>query len=1030
MKRYRSTALVCGGTGCVAAGSLNIYEQIFRELRKYRLEEEVNLVLTGCNGICDQGPVLVIYPEGTFYNRVDPASISRIVEEHLLKGRIVKELSYDRSKGEGQPPVFGEIDFFRMQHKVTRANCGVIDPRSIDEYITMDGYSALAKALNEMTPDEVIAEVKKSGIRGRGGAGFPTALKWQFCRQAAGDQKYIMCNADEGDPGAFMDRSQLEGDPHSVLEGMAIGAYAIGSNMGYVYCRAEYPLAIEMLGTAIDQAREYGLLGKDILGKGFDFDIEIMMGAGAFVCGEETALMRSVEGKRGEPRPRPPFPAIAGLWEKPTVLNNVETLGTIPVILRKGGDWYASMGTEKSKGTKIFSLTGAVNNNGLVEVDMGTSMGTIIYDIGGGIPKGKKFKAVQCGGPSGGCIPGQHLNVPIDYDAIAELGAIMGSGGLVVMDEDTCMVDTARYFLDFVQDESCGKCPPCRIGTKRMLEILDRICEGKGENGDIEELERLGELIKQTALCGLGQTAPNPVLSTIRHFREEYESHIVEKRCKAAVCGSLFRAPCEHTCPVGLDVSGYITLIGEGKLDDAYELILERNPLPGVCGRVCTHPCESKCRRGQLDESIDIRTLKRFIADNAIKSDSAAKIERTALTGEPVAVIGSGPSGLTSAYFLARMGHPVTIFEKLDVAGGMLAVGIPKYRLPEDILKYEIDTIKSFGVEIKTGVDVGRDVTVDELYDKGFKAVYISVGTQGSYQVKTPGMDLSGVYPGLDFLRDFRVGKKVKVGKKVAVIGGGNTAIDAARTALRLGAEEVNLIYRRTREEMPAADEEIEEAMREGVRPYFLTDPIKVEGAKGKVAKLVCTRMTLGDFDKSGRRRPVPVAGTEFEIEVDMVIPAIGQQTELDGLVGDKIRVDGGYIMVDKYTMATDREGVFSGGDVIGQEATVVWAMRNGQRAATEIDRHLGGSGRLPEAVRAKFNIGAIPRQGEEEIAEEPRVKQNYLPVGDRKGSFVETELGFDAAMAAKEASRCLRCDYGKEELPFQKRELEIAKGK
>ncbi|HOX28200.1 MAG TPA: NADH-quinone oxidoreductase subunit NuoF, partial [bacterium] len=939
-----------------------------------------------------------------------------IVEEHLLKGRIAKEFLYERPAVDGTVPVFSEIDFFRHQHKVTRKNCGVIDPDSIDEYIAVDGWFALAKVLNEMTPEQVIEEIKASGLKGRGGAGFPTGLKWQFARNSAGDEKYIICNADEGDPGAFMDRSQLEGDPMSVIEGMAIGAYAIGAKTGYIYVRAEYPLAVERLGHSIDKAREYGLLGKDILGKGFDFDIEIMMGAGAFVCGEETALMRSIEGKRGEPRPRPPFPAVAGLWEKPSVLNNVETFATVPVIIRNGASWYASMGTEQSKGTKIFSLTGAVVNNGLVEVDMGTPMGKIIYDIGGGIPNGKKFKSVQCGGPSGGCVPKQHLNVPIDYEALNNLGAIMGSGGLVVMDEDTCMVDTARYFLDFVQDESCGKCPPCRIGTKRMLEILNRITEGKGKEGDIDELERLGTLIKQAALCGLGQTAPNPVLSTIRHFRNEYEAHIREKRCPAAVCASMFRAPCEHTCPVGLDVPGYVALVGEKRFDEAFELIMEKNPLPGICGRVCTHPCEGKCRRGKLDDPISIRTIKRFATDYSLNGTKKKyKIAKVALDKAPVAIIGAGPAGLTAAYFLARKGHPVTIFEKLPIAGGMLSTGIPSYRLPREMLEADIKRIQSFGVEIKCGVNVGKDITIDKLFKDGFKAVFIAVGTQKSTTMKVEGEDLQGVYPALEFLRDYNLGKKINVGKSAAVIGGGNAAIDAARTLLRLGCKDVHLVYRRTREEMPAAEEEIIEAFKEGVQPLFLAAPEKIVGKDGNVAELKCKRMALGDFDASGRRRPVAVEGTDFSLKVDMVVPAIGQTSELDGLT-DGVEVERGWkIVVNPYTMATARPGVYAGGDVIGEEATVVWAMRNGAKAAIEIDKYLGGDGVMFNSVRKDSKIDEIPVQAEEEFVEIPRVAQKELAVSKRKGNFEEVELGYDAKKVVAEAKRCLRCDYGKD---------------
>ncbi|MFA6449353.1 MAG: NADH-quinone oxidoreductase subunit NuoF [bacterium] len=1015
MKRYRSTVLVCGGTGCVAAGSLKIYEALIHEIRKQKLENEVEVVLTGCNGICDQGPVTIVYPEGTFYHKLEPQNIARIVEEHLLKGRIAKEFVYERSTDDGSVPVFGEIDFFRHQKKVTRRNCGVIDPRNIDEYIGMDGWAAMAKVIKEMTPDQVIEEVKKSGLRGRGGAGFPTGLKWQFCRQAKGDQKYIMCNADEGDPGAFMDRSQLEGDPQSVVEGMAIGAYAIGATHGIIYCRAEYPLAIELVGNAIDQAREYGLLGENIFGTDFSFDLEIMMGAGAFVCGEETALMRSVEGKRGEPRPRPPFPAVAGLYEKPTVLNNVETLATIPVIIRKGGDWYASMGTEKSKGTKIFSLTGNVMNNGLVEVEMGTPMGKIIYDIGGGIPNGKAFKSVQCGGPSGGCISKENLNVPIDYDELNKLGAIMGSGGLVVMDEDTCMVDSARYFLDFVQDESCGKCPPCRIGTKRMLEILTRICEGKGREGDIEELEKLGEMIKTASLCGLGQTAPNPVLSTIKNFRSEYEAHIYEKRCPASVCASLFKAPCEHTCPVGLDVPGYAALIGAKRFDEAFELIMERNPLPGICGRVCTHPCESKCTRGKLDDAVGIRTLKRFVTDYAKKKVKHKAPIGPALTKGPIAIIGAGPAGLTAAYQLARKGYKSTIFEKLPVAGGMLSVAIPSYRLPRDIVEDEINVIKGMGVEIKTGVEVGKDITIDSLFEQGFKAVFIAVGTQKSMKMKVAGEDLEGVYPALDFLRDHSLGKEIAVGKSAAVVGGGNAAIDAARTLLRLGVKNVQLLYRRTYDEMPAAKEEIDEAIKEGVKMNFLTAPIEIKGVDGKVTEIICKRMSLGEFDRSGRRKPVPVDGSEYKVKVDVIIPAIGQTTDIDWLKDDAIKVEWGMIKVDHFTMATGKPGVFAGGDVVGEEATVVWAMRNGATAAMEIDKYLGGDGKMVERIRTKAKVDDIQPTVVGEYVEDLRIEQKMLPLGSRKGSFKETELGYTDKMAIHEAQRCLRCDFGKE---------------
>ena len=539
MEFFRSHVLVCGGTGCTSSGSLNIISRFEEELKEKGLEKEVQVVRTGCFGLCENGPIVIVYPEGSYYNRVTPDDVSEIVEEHLLKGRIVERLLHKPRGNEELVTTLSEIGFYKKQERVALRNCGVIDPEKIEDYIALDGYAALGKCLTEYTPEQVIDIVAKSGLRGRGGGGFPTATKWKFGAAAKSDKKYVICNADEGDPGAFMDRSVLEGDPHSVIEAMAIAAYAIGADMGYVYVRAEYPIAVQRLQIAINQAKEYGLLGTDIFGTGFNFDLEIRLGAGAFVCGEETALMESIEGKRGEPRPKPPFPANKGLFGKPTIINNVETLANIPVIFNKGPEWFASMGTEKSKGTKVFALGGKIVNTGLVEIPMGTTLREVIYDIGGGIPNGKKFKAAQTGGPSGGCIPAEHLDIPIDYDNLIAIGSMMGSGGLIVMDEDNCMVDVARFFLDFTVDESCGKCTPCRVGTKRMLEILERIVKGQGEEGDIEKLEELGNAIKDGALCGLGKTAPNPVLSTIRYFRDEYEAHIREKRCPAGHCKAL-----------------------------------------------------------------------------------------------------------------------------------------------------------------------------------------------------------------------------------------------------------------------------------------------------------------------------------------------------------------------------------------------------------------------------------------------------------------------------------------------------------
>jgi len=591
MEFYRSHVLVCGGTGCTSSGSQTLIDEFEKCLKEANLDKEVKVVRTGCFGLCALGPIAIVYPEGAFYSMVKKEDVKEIVDEHLIKGRIVKRLLYHDTVEAGTDNVksLNQVDFYKKQMRIALRNCGVIDPENIEEYIAMDGYTALAKVLTEMTPEQVIDELKRSGLRGRGGGGFPTGLKWEFAKNAPGDKKYVACNADEGDPGAFMDRSILEGDPHSVIEAMAIAGYTIGADQGYIYIRAEYPIAVKRLRIAIEQAREYGLLGKNIFGTGFNFDLDIRLGAGAFVCGEETALITSIEGHRGEPRPRPPFPAVKGLFGKPTLLNNVETYANITTIINRGADWFASIGTEKSKGTKVFALGGKITNTGLVEIPMGTTLREIVEEIGGGIPNGKKFKAAQTGGPSGGCIPAELIDVPIDYDSLTSIGSMMGSGGLIIMDEDNCMVDIAKFFLEFTVDESCGKCTPCRIGTKRLYELLEKITEGKGTLEDIDRIEKLCLSIKQGSLCGLGQTAPNPVLSTLRYFKDEYIAHVVDKKCPAGVCKALSNYEiipekcrgcgiCAKNCPVGAI---------SGQVKNPYHIDTEKCIKCGVCMTKC-----------------------------------------------------------------------------------------------------------------------------------------------------------------------------------------------------------------------------------------------------------------------------------------------------------------------------------------------------------------------------------------------------------------------------------------------------------
>ncbi|MFA5773669.1 MAG: FAD-dependent oxidoreductase [Candidatus Paceibacterota bacterium] len=1007
---------ICKSSGCGAFGADDIVERFRKELQKNKLDNKIDIKITGCHGFCERGPIIVIRPKGIFYQRCKPEHIPVIVSKTLINGELIDELLYADPNTGQKIPYEKDVPFYKKQTRLVLADCGKIDPTSIGDYIALGGYASLVKALFEMKEEKIINEVKQSGLRGRGGAGFPTGLKWEAARKQKSDIKYIICNADEGDPGAYMNRSVLESNPHSVIEGMIIGAYAIGSNEGWMYVRNEYPLAVENLNKAINDAREMGFLDENILGSKFNFDIKMAKGAGAFVCGEETALIASIEGKRGMPRQRPPFPAQHGLFGKPTNINNVETWANVPMIIAKGAGWFAKMGTQTSKGTKIFSLVGKVQNTGLVEVPMGTKLSEVVFDIGGGPPNNKKVKAVQTGGPSGGCIPKNMFHLPIDYESLKTAGAIMGSGGMIVMDESTCMVDIAKYFTNFLQEESCGKCVTCREGTQRMHEILTGITEGNGKESDLKLLEEMGRIIKDASMCGLGQTAPNPVLATMRYFRDEYAEHITKKRCKAVACKEIISSPCQHTCPIDTEAATYISLIAKGKYDQALHIIKKDNPLCSTLARVCNHPCESKCRAGDGGEPISIRGLKRFVTDYGLAKKQALKVKSAPKNGKgKVAVIGAGPAGLTCAFHLAQKGYETTVFEKLPVIGGMLAVAIPEYRLPRQVLNADLEYIKSAGINIRTNTALGKDITIDGLLKQGYKAIFIATGAHKSLKLGIPGEDAKGIYPSMELLREINLGNQVKIGRRVGVIGGGNSALDAARVALRSGkTESVTIFYRRTGAEMPAYKEEVEGAINEGIKIEFLTAPTKISAENGLLKKCHFVRMKLGDMDESGRRKPVPIQGSEFAVELDTLIVAISEQPEAsyaDKKTGLDIAKDG-TITVNPETMATNAKGIFAGGDSVTGPNSVVEAVSAGKVAAASIEQFLNGQEVKRQYTLTRPSLYIEPVElSEKELAEAKRPVQAHLKPEQRNSNFKEVELGLTEAQAVNEAKRCLRCD-------------------
>lgn len=1012
----RPTLIVCGCTACQASGSNRLIRSAKRYILMQDLVERLKLRVSGCPGFSEMAPFILTEPQGAFYPQLHHYHVPRIIDA-LLAGEYVEELLYRETGTSQSYRDYGEIPFFKKQQRTLLRRNQEVDPIRLFDYLVKGGYLPLEKVLGNPDSSWIVDEIKRSGLRGRGGAGFSTGRKWELTRQQdSGKGKYVVCNADEGDPGAYMDRGILEGNPHLVIEGMIIGGIAMQATEGVIFVRHEYPLAIKHTIIALRVAREYGLLGKNILGSGIDFDINIVKSAGAFVCGEETALIKTIEGFIGEPKQRPPYPIEKGIYGQPTCINNVETWANVPIIIQEGAEEYAKVGTAKSTGTKVFSLVGRISNTGLVEVPMGMSIGEIVHDIGGGPQDGKKIKAIQIGGPSGGCIPHWRFDLPIDYDSLTDAGAIMGSGGMIVMDQDTCMVDIAKYFMNFLQDESCGKCFTCRKGTQRMYEILDDISKGGATLDKLDLLEELAEAVKDTTMCGLGQSAPNPVMSTLRYFRDEYERHIIDKRCDAFVCKELVGAPCQSGCPIDTEVWRYVAHIARGEYEKAYLAIRESNPFPSICARVCDHKCESRCRLGTNGQDpVAIRVLKRFVTDTV--DPAVFQPKRTDKTSDKkVAVVGAGPAGLTAAHLLSLNGHKVTVFDANDKPGGMLILGIPSYRLPRDVLEREIAALIDDNITLKMGQVLGKDITVDQLFDDGFHAVFLALGSMKSERLGVDGEDAKGVFPSISFLNEFNLKGHSLAKGNVGVIGGGNSAVDAARIALRQeGVDKVTIIYRRTRDEMPAFQEEIDAAIEEGVILETLLSPGKIQTDDGTLTGIECITNELGDRDDSGRRRPTPIAGSEHTIQLATLIVAIGEKPDIDAVcLGSKAEIETtrwGAIKIDPDTLVTSREGLFAGGDVVTGPNTVVDAIAAGKKVALMIGRYLRGEELRQPADRMRPNVYVEPPSTEQAQTNIQRIKSPHAPLDKRHSGFMEVEQAINEETAKREALRCLRCD-------------------
>jgi NADH-quinone oxidoreductase subunit F len=1025
---YPDIPAIAVGMGTCGIGSgADVLFEAFSALQKKK-KDGFFLRSVGCFGCCSEEPLVLISIPGkpmVLLHKVGEADCAPIVKA-LLEGTYYSEKAFCKISrwdhhlsfheyGDGFPELleWNEIPFFHPQLKLVLRDAGIIDPTNIAEYVSVGGYRALEKALFSMNRDAVLDEVKSSKLRGRGGAGFPTGLKWELMKKEESAQKYLICNADEGDPGAYMNRNEMESDPHMLIEGMLLASYVTGAEEGIIYVRAEYPLAVERLQKAIADAYANNLLGKDILGANMRFDLQVVEGAGAFVCGEETALIASLEGRAGRPRSKPPFPSQKGYLGYPTTINNLETWCNIPLIIGKGSDWFVKYGIPSSPGTKVFSLVGKVKHTGLVELPLGEKLTTLVYEAGGGsVSKTKRIKAVQSGGPSGGCIPARLFDKSIDYESLAALGSIMGSGGMVVMDNDNCMVDSARYFVEFTTKESCGNCTPCREGLSQVFSILDRITKGEGKKDDLQMLETLGAHISDTAMCGLGQSATNPVLTTLRYFPEEYENHILRKRCEAGTCEALVEELCSNSCPLSMRIPTYIALLRENRLVEAFTSTLEDNPLPGTLGRICHFHCQMRCRRDTLDSPVHQGELHRYLADTLYKmgneqdvyQEMVAKIP--ASTGKKIGIVGAGPAGLSAAFYLVRLGHEVTIYDEHQEAGGVLRYGIPSYRLPREVLAKELELFEQLPITFAFNKRLGKDMQISDL-KQSYDEVILALGSYHHATLQLDGADRGQVVQGTDVLNALAEGDTPPVGDRVVVIGGGNVAIDVARSLWRLGVE-VTIAYRRDKEDMPANESEIEEAFAEGIPCVFNVAPKRISrDNKGRLEALEVEALEIGEYDLSGRRIRRGT-GSIQSLACDTVIVAIGERVDTELLETEKLAVSKrGHLEVKPYLYETNQEHVWAIGDVINGPSTAAEAMGQGKEVARLIDRRLSGEDRFAQL----FTTFSYEQTVGKTLYEGKAINAEKLPVAARSGSFEEVNKGYTGRQARMEAGRCLRCD-------------------